>query len=131
METPNPLEPKLEEFNTACERIDYAMKRIAEKGWIQARIRPWRTANLDALEHHYDGPACLLGSLVTDTELANLEKAQKTDAIYHLTLPGLQEAALALQFNSAHAVWQWNDKRDRSVDEVLTRLQEGKGRACV
>lgn len=131
MEIPNPLEPKLNQLNTACERINYAMKRIAEKGWMQNRLRPWKRVEGIRPLHAVAGPACLLGSLITDEELAQLEQVDQTDAVYNLTLPGLYEAVQALEFGNAHSMWQWNDQKGRTADVVLERLQTGKVRACV
>lgn len=133
------LEPKMEAPNTACERINYALDRIARKGWIKNCLRK-RVMTPDGVRANLDGPACLLGSLVTDDEYAALRTYKLIDEqtlegvddspIYYGTLPGLAAACHALNLSSTYDTWSWNDEPGRTVEEVIVRLADGKKRAC-
>lgn len=109
-------------MNTACERINFALERIVKVGWQPYRLRK-----------QFDdpaGPGCLLGSLVTDAEYATAQAAGTNEtSIYGLGLPGLREAATAMEFEDGKHVWGWNDAQP-DVAPVLERLAAGKKRAC-
>src|SRR5882672_1471558 len=76
----NSSQPNITELNTACERINYALDRIARVGWCKGRLRAAINENTfepddlggPNLDTAIAGPACLLGSLMTDAEFKDL-----------------------------------------------------------
>jgi hypothetical protein len=124
-------------MNTACERINYALDRVSRVGWMKKQLREGANAA---------GPACLLGSLIADSEYASLLEQAPTPSkwigaegseaflrdVFRDTaqLPGLLAAVQAMGFRNPAEAWGWNDYQAINETSVLDRLSDGKKRAC-
>jgi hypothetical protein len=122
-------------LNTACERLTHAKERIKTVGWRQRVLRDRVNTDSEAGDYDYfesfNGPGCLIGSLVDDEEFARYRRGKLLSLYYGVaSLPGLEEAYTALGFAHGHAAYGWNDEVGRTVDEVLTRIDEGKAKVC-
>ena len=139
-------------LNTACERINHALDRIARVGWCRGRMRAkfnearmHRTAEefVEDAKREIAGPACLIGSLITDDEfvavMAKVAPMDRADVYECVSkLPGMPETLLALDFKGTtycrpvSQAWVWNDDRphDTAQADIIERLTEGKQKAC-
>ncbi len=96
---------------TLIERIDMAINRINAEGWMKGFLR----------EGHLErsptpaGPGCLLGSLMTDTEILRAYAGGLCPQTFHTVVTGLG-------FTTHYELTSWNDRCECTKEEVLHLL---------